>query len=300
VREAPWKFFCFFLFTKRRFLAWISFMHICLNDTTLFVDTDGPRLVPDGPAMRERPVLVLLHGGPGLDHSMFKPDFAPLTGVAQLLYVDLRGNGRSDLGRRADWTLAQWGDDVQALCVALRIRRPIVLGLSWGGFVAQAYATRHPDHAGGLILESTAARWPGDDELAGLLAAQAGIAARIAGGAWAAAAVERPSLAGAAARRADPDVAARYVQRPAVGRHFFAGEAKTMDFRPVLSRVACKTLVLAGDHDQTLPLPLALELADALPDAETHVFHGCDHGVHADAPARTMALIRGFIEAVSG
>ncbi len=270
-------------------------MHVHLNDATLFVDIDGARLVPDGPAMRERPTLLLLHGGPGLDHSMFKPEFAALTDVAQLVYVDLRGNGRSAVGRAAAWNMAQWGDDVHALCVALRIERPVVLGLSWGGFVAQAYATRHPGHAGRLILESTAARWPGDDEKPGLLAAQAGIAAQIAGGRWADASVERPSLAGSAVRRADPDVAARYVERPAVARHFFAGEATTMDFRPVLHRVACPVLVLAGDHDQTLPLPLALELAAALPAAQTHVFHGCDHGVHTDAPARTMELIRGFM-----
>jgi hypothetical protein len=39
----------------------------------LFVDIEGPQLVPDGPRMAERPVLILLHGGPGPDHSVFKP-----------------------------------------------------------------------------------------------------------------------------------------------------------------------------------------------------------------------------------
>lgn len=271
-------------------------MHVHLNDTTLFVDIDGAKLVADGPVMRERPTLVLLHGGPGLDHSMFKPDFAALTDVAQLVYVDLRGNGRSAVAPAAEWNLAQWGDDVHALCVALGIKRPVVLGLSLGGFVAQAYATRHPGHAGRLILESTAARWPKDAERAGLMAAQADLAARIAAGRWTGGVVERPNLAGSAARRADPDATARYVQRPAVSHHFFAGEAAVMDFRPTLHRVACPVLVLAGDHDRNLPLPLALEMAAALPAAQTHVFHGCDHGVHVDAPARTMAVIRAFIE----
>ncbi|MBL8335086.1 MAG: alpha/beta hydrolase, partial [Rubrivivax sp.] len=62
----------------------------------LFVDIDGSGLVPDGERMRERPTLILLHGGPGFDHSSFKPLFGRLTDVAQVVYVDHRGHGRSD------------------------------------------------------------------------------------------------------------------------------------------------------------------------------------------------------------
>lgn len=271
-------------------------MRVHVNDVALFVDVDGAKLTPDGPTMRERPTVLLLHGGPGLDHSMFKPDLGVLAEVAQLVYVDLRGNGRSQVGPPAAWNLAQWGDDVHALCVALEIHHPVVLGASWGGFVAQAYATRHPGHAGKLILESTAARWPADDALPGLLAAQAESAAAIGRGAWDGGIVERPGLAGSAARRGDPDVMARMVRRPAVERHFWATEGMTFDFRPELHRVGCPVLVLAGDHDQTLPLPLAQEMAGALPQAELHVFHGCDHLVHVDAPARAVEVMRGFIE----
>ena len=48
-------------------------------DVRLFVDVEGPGLVPDGPRMREKPALVLLHGGPGYDHSSFKPLFSQLS-----------------------------------------------------------------------------------------------------------------------------------------------------------------------------------------------------------------------------
>ncbi len=44
-------------------------MHVRVNGTRLFFDVEGLQLVPDGPKIRERPTLVLLHGGPGLDHS---------------------------------------------------------------------------------------------------------------------------------------------------------------------------------------------------------------------------------------
>jgi pimeloyl-ACP methyl ester carboxylesterase len=48
--------------------------------------------------MRQVPTLLLLHGGPGFDHSGFKPAFAEMATVAQVVYLDLRGNGRSDAG----------------------------------------------------------------------------------------------------------------------------------------------------------------------------------------------------------
>ena len=80
-----------------------------------------------------------------------------LADVAQVVFLDHRGNGRSEPGPREMWTLAQWGDDVRAFCEVLGIARPIVLGVSFGGMVALAYATRHPAHPAKLILVSTEA-----------------------------------------------------------------------------------------------------------------------------------------------
>lgn len=61
----------------------------------LFVDIEGAGLVPDGSGLRSQPSLILLHGGPGYDHSNFKPLFSQLADIAQLVYVDHRGHGRS-------------------------------------------------------------------------------------------------------------------------------------------------------------------------------------------------------------
>ena len=71
-------------------------MYITVNDTRLFFDVEGAKLVPDGPTMREKPTLVLLHGGPGLDHSIYKPAFATFADIAQVIYLDHRGQGRSE------------------------------------------------------------------------------------------------------------------------------------------------------------------------------------------------------------
>jgi proline iminopeptidase len=117
-------------------------MRVLVNGVRLFFDVEGARLVPDGPSMREKPTLLLLHGGPGLDHSIYKPVYSSLVDCVQVVYLDHRGNGRSDAGPKDAWTLAQWGDDVRAFCHLLGIERPIVLGTSFGGKVALAYATR--------------------------------------------------------------------------------------------------------------------------------------------------------------
>lgn len=114
----------------------------------LYVDIDGCGLVPDGPAMRDKPTLILLHGGPGFDHSSFKPVFGQLADAAQVVYVDHRGHGRSDRRPPQEWNLDTFADDLVRLCAVLGIEKPVVLGQSYGGFVAQRYLARHPAHPG--------------------------------------------------------------------------------------------------------------------------------------------------------
>ena len=135
-------------------------MHVEVNGTRLWFDVDGAALVADGSAMRERPTVVLLHGGPGsFDHSYFKPDFARLAEAAQVIYLDLRGHGRSEWGDPAAWSFETCADDVRAFCDALSIAKPVVYGHSLGGFVAMLYAARHAGHPGALVLQSTFARF---------------------------------------------------------------------------------------------------------------------------------------------
>src|ERR1700722_20225757 len=105
-------------------------MRITVGDYRLFFDIDGAKLRPDGPRMREGPTVVLLHGGPGFDHSAISPVLALLSEVAQLVYLDHRSQGRSDRTAPDRWTLQHWADDVKAFCDALEIDRPIVMGHS--------------------------------------------------------------------------------------------------------------------------------------------------------------------------
>jgi proline iminopeptidase len=88
-------------------------MRVRVGDVQLYFDVEGAELVPDGPAMRERPTLLLLHGGPGFDHSSYKPLFSRLAEDAQVVYLDHRGQGRSDKSTPEHWTLDRWADVCQ-------------------------------------------------------------------------------------------------------------------------------------------------------------------------------------------
>jgi predicted alpha/beta-fold hydrolase len=104
----------------------INPMRINIGDVRLYFDVEGAGLVPDGPSMAERPVLVALHGGPGADHSLFKPVLGRAAEFAQVVYLDQRGSGRSDAGDPASWTWERWADDVVDFCDALGIANPVL------------------------------------------------------------------------------------------------------------------------------------------------------------------------------
>jgi proline iminopeptidase len=87
-------------------------MRVDVNGVRIFFAVEGAKFVPDGPVMREKPTLILPHGGPGMDHTYWRPLFSNLADVAQVVYIHQRGCGRSDRRPKDAWTLAQWGDDV--------------------------------------------------------------------------------------------------------------------------------------------------------------------------------------------
>jgi pimeloyl-ACP methyl ester carboxylesterase len=279
-------------------------MRISVRDTTLFFDVDGAKLVPDGPAMRERPTLVLLHGGPGFDHSSFKPGFTALTDVAQVVYLDHRGNGRSDRRSPERWTLDDWADDLRAFCDALEIERPIVLGQSFGGMVAMAYGIRHPEHPGALILSSTTAKTRLDrvydvfERLGGIEARQAAEAYWKAPGPDTLPDYGRICLPLYSRTAQDPDANKRTEWNFEVMFQFGGGEDQSMDLLPDLAKIACPTLVLGGLDDPITPIEDARDIAAAIP--QQHVtfgqFPGCGHGVFRDDPDAGYGAMRRFLE----
>ncbi len=276
-------------------------MYVHANGTRLWFDVDGPALVPEGTEWRTRPTVVLVHGGPGgFDHSYFKPGFDRLADHAQVVYLDLRGHGRSDWGEAGAWTFETCADDVRLFCDAVGIVRPIVLGHSMGGPVVLLYGARHPGHAAGLVVQSGFARWSTErlveafGHLAGDEVAQ--IARRSYSGesvsddewarVYAAFGPHRPD----AARQAHTP---RNLELNAQGMELM----RRLDILDQLARVTSPTLVSVGALDPVTPVAAAEEIVAALPAgiAQLDVVEGAGHFTWLDEPERYWPTIVGFI-----
>jgi proline iminopeptidase len=260
--------------------------------------------------MRERPTLILLHGGPGaMDHSGFKPQFSRFADICQVIYIDHRGNGRSDRQPAERWTLAQWGDDVHDFCRALEIERPIVMGQSFGGFVAIAYATRHPEHPAKLILSSTAAqgqahversielfREYGGDEVAEM--ARGAIMVGYSSPEFALEWMTKAMPFYNRVAKPDPDARARSVMTSKVLMSFLGpgGEGLTFDMLADLARIQCPTLVIGGEDDPITPIESQEDIARAIPQhlVRFERVPNAGHGAFRDDP-RVLDVIRDFI-----
>jgi proline iminopeptidase len=283
-------------------------MRVDIGDgVRLFFDVDGPALASAGDTMTPRPTLLLLHGGPGFDHSTFKPTFSMLTDVAQIVMLDHRGQGRSDgWDDPASWTLDVWADDVRRFCDALGIERPIVLGNSFGGMVAMHYGARHPDHPGGLVLSSTATHLDVDliaawfDRLGG--PEHAALARRFWTDPTPDIVTEYRRVCGPLYTQNDTNLLAdpRAIRNQAVLTHFVTTIQPTMDLSDDPPRLRCPTLLLAGALDPVCPIEIMTAIADAVPEEHRRleVFETCGHGVFRDDPDRAFAVLRAFVERV--
>jgi proline iminopeptidase len=134
-------------------------MRAKLRETELYFDIEGLGLVPRGTKMAEKPTAFLIHGGPGVDHSSYKPLFSNLTDLLQLVYFDHRGQGRSARGNPATYTLDNNVADLEELRDYLGLEKIVLIGSSYGGMVALTYATRYPHRVQALIVMATAASY---------------------------------------------------------------------------------------------------------------------------------------------
>ncbi|TCK98901.1 proline iminopeptidase [Shimia isoporae] len=279
-------------------------MHLNVNGTNIFFDVVGSKLLPVGDEMVERPTMLVLHGGPGFDHSTLRPHFDRYADAFQVIYIDHRANGRSE-GDIKDCSLDQWADDIAAFCEALRIERPVVFGQSFGGMVAMHYASRHPDGSSKLVLSSTAACFL-MEETEKMMAHLGGKhAAELAREFFTNPSVEVHEeyarvclpLYSQTPPEEGSDFRGRAISRPEIGVHFFANEMMEMDLRGGISAVSCPTLVLGGQLDPVTPPQCSEDIANAIGEnAQLTMFDGCGHGVHRDQPDAAEKVMRAFLE----
>ncbi|UCH96436.1 MAG: alpha/beta hydrolase [Candidatus Aminicenantes bacterium] len=118
---------------------------INVGDAELYVEEEG-----------KGTPLVLINGGPGGTHHYFHPWFSRAKDYARVLYYDQRGCGLSDFKPGENgYSVEQAVSDLDALRKAKKIDKWVVLGYSYGGFLAQYYTINYPQHVAGLVLLGT-------------------------------------------------------------------------------------------------------------------------------------------------
>jgi len=275
--------------------------HIDIGDTRLHVVERGAGYP-----------LIVLHGGPGLDHHMFGDYLDMLTDSFRLILVDQRAQGLSDMCPASSWTLGRMAADVTDLARALGLTRYAVLGHSYGAFVALQHAVDFPSAAAQTIVSSglPSARYLAKvfENLDKFEPVQLREQVR---SSW-----EREKFA---QTREDVDSllhdqlpmqfcdpfdpridefekrTSEAVNSPEVLRHFANADYGGIEVEDRLSAVTHPVLVLAGRHDRTCVVEGAEAMAKGLPEAELVVFEESAHMTYVEENAKYVRTVREFL-----
>ena len=276
-------------------------MRVAVDGARLFVDFAGAKLRPDGPWLREVPTVVLVHTGPGTDHTAYKETIGPAVAEdAQMVYVDLRGHGRSDPSTPDTWRVGTWADDLRVLLERLGIERPAVIGGGFGALTVLRFAQRWPDALSKLVLVNPVARnvvprvVARFDELGGAPAGEAAHAFH-----------EHP----------DEHTLTQYMHQclpVMLGPHYVVPamltpiwnlpltiewvreEASSLDLRDELARISAETLIVAGTDDPQYPVASIEEVVEGIPHASVRWYQGARHAVYRDAP-ESIRMVKDFV-----
>jgi len=165
--------------------------------------------------------------------------------------------------------------------------RPVVMGVSFGGIVAQVLASRHPEAVSALVLSNTVARWEGGE--ARLRRQEAGWRAATSEEAWR---LERCVLVpDASPRSLDSYLSATARCSPADYLRT-ARAAYLTDTTPYWDRITCPAFVVTGERESRIPADATTYLATLAGAEAVHVVPGADHLCHLDRPERTAAVVR--------
>lgn len=275
--------------------------HVNIGDTRLHVVERGQGYP-----------LMLVHGGPGLDHHMFGDYLDSLTDQFRLILVDLRANGLSDSCPTKTWTLQQMAKDLTLLAEAMDLKKYALLGHSYGAFVVLQNAVDFPSHAAQTIVSSGL---PSAKYLASVwenLAKFEPVELREqVTKSW-----EREKVAQTReevdsllhdqlpfqfGNPLDPRIA-EFEQRTAGGvnsaevlRFFSNADYGGIEVEDQLSKVMQPVLVLAGRHDRTCVVEGAEAMAKGLPNAEFVVFENSGHMTYVEENGKYVQVARQFL-----
>lgn len=260
------------------------------------VEVDGLRLgyerVGTGPA------VVLLHGYVGDGRSTWGPQLDALSDGFTLIAWDAPGAGSSsdppeDLGMRG------YADCLAGFIEALRLDKPHVVGLSFGGALALELHRRHPQSAATLTLVSAYAGWRGS--LSGEVA-EGRLRQALALSELSPQELVDTLLPTMFATAPAPDLVERFaaslLATHPVGFRAMA-HASAEDLRGVLGRVDIPTLLVAGDRDVRAPLAVAQVLRASIRGSTLVVLEGAGHLCNLEAPGDFNGALRTFLNDVA-
>jgi proline iminopeptidase len=285
------------------------------QDTGRLVPASDTRLYVEERGAADGLPVVILHGGPGLDHREFGDYLDPLGDEFRLVFVDQRGQGRSDLALEDSLTVAKMAEDVVHLGRELGLGRYAVLGHSFGAFVALLGAVDFPGMAAATIVSAgvPAARYLEvvDRNLAEFEPEE--LRRRVAAS-WEreAAATSHADVEAILSEQLpfhfadplDPRIE-EYGRRSAGGRysadvlrHFASAGYGAIDVEDRLGDVTSPMLVIAGRHDRACPVEAAQAIARGVPGAELFVLEDSAHMGFVEEPRAYLGAVRRFLRSV--
>jgi proline iminopeptidase len=248
--------------------------------------------------------LVILHGGPGLDHTHLRPWLDPLGGERRVFYVDERGQGRSGRADPATLSLEVFARDVDLLAEALGLDRFALLGHSFGAIITTWHAI-NLGTAEGYVISG------GGDSSANLMAdVEASLEAMGEEGKQIADSwewektVQTPEDCAELMRvqtpfhfhgPPPPDFAEDTVYVAEVLRHFANEGYGDFDYTPDLGRVSKPTLVIVGAEDRTTTPRAARVLHDGIPGSDLAVLDAAGHMSMIEAQPAYLGAVGGFL-----
>ncbi len=248
--------------------------------------------------------LIVLHGGPGLDHTHLRPWLDPLGDERRLIYVDERGQGRSESVDPATLSLEVFARDVDLLAAALGLDRFVLLGHSFGALIT----TWHAINLG--TAEAYVISGGGDSSEKLLADVDAALEAMGEPGKPIAESwewektVETPEECAELMRiqtpfhfhgPPPPDFCAETVYVPDVLRHFANTGYGEFDYTPDLGRVSKPTLVVVGDEDRTTTPRASRVLHGGIPGSQLAVLDGAGHMCMIEAQQAYLGAVDTFL-----
>ena len=245
------------------------------------------------------PDVVLLHGAV-TDRRSWDEITALLSERFRVTAWDAPGCGGS-ADPDDSWGMDGFADSLVGLVRVLGLRRPHLVGHSWGSTLALSAHLRHPEAVGSLALAGAYAGWAGSlpaEDVAGRLTFALGVCAQLEAGGW-----DPTSMPGLFSERISPERAVRLAETMlairAPGTRVMAQALAACDLRPQLSSVTAATLVVAGGADERSSPQVGQTIVDAIPGADLAVLPDAGHEMFLEEPAAFVGLVTDFLGRVA-